>query len=210
MQGEKKLTYLTIGIFIGLNLLNGGLFYYVNFVKLSAKQEEFKKLEEDVKKEEKIQTDRSTLREKNEQMRIKAEIAARRLPEPSFDMMDIFFKEIEMFCQQAKVGYSSISLVAQKEEKAAAGAAKAKSKKLYQSLSAKLEVTGKFYDLVNFMYLLENNTRLMKIDNFTFTPQQKAVGKEKGAVVIPEDTTLALTLQITTFVRTPKEKEASK
>lgn len=190
---EKKVLFVIIVLVLLLALVSAGMNIFVFRKNLEKVRQEIAdkntqiKLAQDQKQQMDQLKKEIALLEQN-----KKGFEEKLPPKDKIESYEIFIDTLDNICKEADIALKNAKLVKEPPRSGSAGSQQGSTS--YEKISYDLQTEGDFFKLVKFISLLEEYPRFIKVNYFTFSPQ------DLSQVMLTGKTKHSMTIRITTYV----------
>lgn len=162
---EKQLLLVTVAVFLVVALPLAVWGYFLHFKSLKPLKQELEQTDKEIAEAKNKQTQMYQLQEQKKQLEEELKVAQEILPTVEEVSYENFVELLSQLKEDAVVElFLKAKLVKESRGRGPAG------REPFDKVSYKLELQGGFYELVKFIYLLENYKRFIRVDSFSFKP----------------------------------------
>jgi Tfp pilus assembly protein PilO len=175
---EKQLLLMTIGFFFVVAVPLALIGYFWLHKSLGVVKTQITQVEDEIKQAEIKLEQQNQLDEQKKQLQCGLEIAKEILPSKEEVSYENFIELLGRLKREANVELYKVQLVKDARRQApGAGTSEA-----FEKVSYDLKAEGAFYDLITFVYSLENYKRFIKVDKFDFSTSTSGDKIEGGTL----------------------------
>lgn len=183
---EKQKFWLTVAVFGGaVVLLSGGIYYFLWYSQVQPLQKEIKELESTVQDmQQKIDQIPAKRKTRNDLRKQKKAFQEKLLSLEESDP-ETLYEELNALAFRANVEHTKYEAESQQQNRGRRGAG---SSSVYQKKSFSIEVYGPIWNLFEYIWLIENQNRLLRIESFQLEVEKTDVpagryysGRGRGA-----------------------------
>ncbi len=187
---EKQLLLVTLAVFLVVVLPLAVWGYFLHFKSWANLNTELSQVGQDIIQAQAKQDQMYQLQEKKKKLKEGLKVAQEVLPTVAEVSYENFLELLGRLKKEAKVELFKAKLLKQKRRVGPGQVPQG----AFDKVSYELELEGRFYELVKFVYLLESYKRFIRIDSFGFKP-----GGTSGSEPTTGGVRHGLKLKLTTY-----------